>query len=396
MTSDDHASGEQTVEPQDRGVPQVNRVRSTQARVASALAIAVGALLVVGLIGWYMVSHWPGTAPANNTSKRHTQNSDSSLPPLDRSRPAKPAVLESDVQNSALATLLGPAPPEPVPVPTHAAVSRDRNVARTSVRSSRTSVDNTRAPRDEVRVRDRAGPAFVSFNERAARDDTGRGPEGSAEVEAAPEGSLSKSLTSTVVPTIRAQRLPNLRYLLRKGDSIDCTLETAIDTSLPSLVTCIGAADVYGADGTVVLIDRGAKFFGETRPAQVNAAARVAVVWTEVRSGEVVARIDSPAADPQGRGGLAGQVNRHFFQRFSAAFLVSVIEGGIDAATRSRDRNASVVVNPDDSSELLTEVLRSTADIKPTVGVEPGSRVSVLIARDVDFSSVYELTHVAR
>jgi len=39
----------------------------------------------------------------------------------------------------------------------------------------------------------------------------------------------------------------------------------------------------------------------------------------------------------------------------------------------------------------MTEVLRGTINIAPTVTKHNGDRIQVLVARDLDFRSVYEL-----
>ena len=102
--------------------------------------------------------------------------------------------------------------------------------------------------------------------------------------------------------------LPTQRLLLPKGAFIDCTLETAIDSTLPGLTTCVTATDTFSADGTVVLLERGTKLVGETRGQVQQGTARVFVLWTEARTPTgVVVPLDSPGADELGRSGLAGR-----------------------------------------------------------------------------------------
>jgi len=50
-----------------------------------------------------------------------------------------------------------------------------------------------------------------------------------------------------------------------------------------------------------------------------------------------------------------------------------------------------VIYNPSTSSEIMAEVLKDTLHIRPTVIKNNGDRIQVLVARDLDFRSVYEL-----
>ena len=86
---------------------------------------------------------------------------------------------------------------------------------------------------------------------------------------------------------------------------------------------------------------------------------------------------------------MAGTIDTHFNERFGAAILVSVIDAGFSALARGGN---TVVVNPDGSREVLTEILRNTIAIPPTIRVAQGARVQVLVARDADFRSVYALS----
>jgi type IV secretion system protein VirB10 len=71
--------------------------------------------------------------------------------------------------------------------------------------------------------------------------------------------------------------------------------------------------------------------------------------------------------------------------------LVSVIDGAVQAAVQSSRGGGNVVVNPSASQDVLTEILKNTVNIPPTVVKRNGDRIQVLVARDVDFRSVYEL-----
>ena len=195
-----------------------------------------------------------------------------------------------------------------------------------------------------------------------------------------------------VIGATRAQMLPTQRLLLPKGGFIDCTLETAIDSTLPGMTTCVTATDTFGADGTVILLERGTKLIGETRGEVRQGAARVFVVWTEARTPSgVVVQLDSPGTDALGRAGLEGKVSRHFWQRFGAAALVSMIDGVVQSEVQSSSRGGTVVLDPTASEDVLTEILRGTVNIPPTVRIRNGARIQVLVARDIDFRSVYEL-----
>jgi type IV secretion system protein VirB10 len=157
------------------------------------------------------------------------------------------------------------------------------------------------------------------------------------------------------------------------------------------MTTCVTATDTFSADGSVVLLERGTKLVGETRGQVQQGMARVFVLWTEARTpGGVVVPLDSPGTDELGRSGLTGEVDRHFWDRFGAAILVSTIDGALQTAAQ-KGGGSTVVLNPTGSQEVLTEILRSTVSIPPTVTKKNGERVEVLVARDIDFRSVYEL-----
>jgi type IV secretion system protein VirB10 len=124
-----------------------------------------------------------------------------------------------------------------------------------------------------------------------------------------------------------------------------------------------------------------------------QAASRVFVLWTEARTPTgVIVPLDSPGADELGRAGLPGQVERHFLERFGAAILISTIDGGVQAAVQATSKGSGTVLySPSGAQEVMAQVLKDTLNIAPTVVKRNGDRIQILVARDVDFSRVYEL-----
>jgi type IV secretion system protein VirB10 len=193
----------------------------------------------------------------------------------------------------------------------------------------------------------------------------------------------------------RVQALPTQSLLLPKGSFLDCTLETAIDSTLPGMTTCILATDAFSADGSVVLLERGTKLIGETGGNARQGSARLFVLWSEARTPDgLVVPLASAGADSLGRSGLPGQVNRHFWERFGAALMLSVVDGAIDSVVEAqRGEGDRIVISPSGTSDIATEVLRSTVAIPPTIVKAQGDRIQILVAKDIDFRSVYELRH---
>ena len=203
---------------------------------------------------------------------------------------------------------------------------------------------------------------------------------------------FADSLIPTATAPVQAAVLASRRWLLPKGSFLDCTLETAIDSTLPGMVTCVLAIDVFGADGRVVLLERGTKLVGETRSEARAGQARVAVLWSEARTPTgVVVALASPGTDALGRAGIPGEVDNHFRARFGAAVLLSIIDGAISAAVAREQGSAGFINNAQGTQSIATEALRNTVGIPPTINVAPGARIQVFVARDVDFQSVYRL-----
>lgn len=378
----------------DRGVASIHGTRSLQSRVTHVLAAGLMGVLALGFLAWYYTQtfarHSRAETERTSRSKQQTRG-EMALPPLGR---VDPPMVEQ---------VLGP-PPEPPAISTFALDQFARPEAHSYSASLSDGQVPSPAPAPRAADRRLSGPVFVSASSSstpqghastgaiASVNDDGGFHAMTPSARSPSSSSFAGMLEPTATPAVQAKVLPTQRLLLPKGAFVDCTLETAIDSSLPGMTTCVTATDTFGVDGSVVLLERGTKLVGETRGDVRQGSARVYVLWTEARTpGGVVVPLASPGTDELGRAGLPGDVNRHFWERFGAAILVSVIDGAVQAAARSGDGEGAVIVNPSTSRDVMTEVLRSTINIPPTVTKHHGDRITVLVARDLDFRSVYEL-----
>jgi len=207
------------------------------------------------------------------------------------------------------------------------------------------------------------------------------------------EPTLAALLRPTPTPAVRARMLPTQRFMLPKGNFIDCTLQTAVSSALPGMTTCVTATDTFSADGSIVLLERGTKLVGETRGTVEQGSPRLFVLWTEARTPTgVVVPLASPATDSLGRSGLTGEIDRHWWLRFGTAILITVIDGAVQGLSqRSASNSSTIILNPSMADQVATEALRGTVNIRPTINKAQGELVQILVARDVDFRSVYSL-----
>jgi type IV secretion system protein VirB10 len=358
---------------------------SVQSRISNLLAIGLMSVLGLGMLTWYYANAMTRQSRARQSvqaaSTKRAQG-DMPLPSLGRIDP--PTLL---AERPA-------APPDPPAQSTPLAMATLREIPLQA--APPTAVYGTppaKTPAELALERQLSGAVFSPQSSLPAISPMSTGSPLAPGVGAQEPGELGSLLRPNVTTAVRAQVLPTQRLLLPKGAFLDCTLETAIDSTLPGMTTCVMATDTFGVDGQVVLLERGTKLVGETRGQVQQGSARVFVLWDEARTPTgVIVPLASPGADELGRSGLPGTVERHFWERFGAAMLVSVIDGGIQAAVQSsRGNGGTVVVNPSASQDVMTGVLKGTINIPPTVVKHQGDRIQVLVARDLDFRSVYEL-----
>jgi len=186
--------------------------------------------------------------------------------------------------------------------------------------------------------------------------------------------------------------------MVTKGAVIPCSVVPALDSTLPGIVTCIQTADVWSTDGKVVLLERGTKWVGEQKFGLSQGQRRLGMLWTRGETpNHVLIDVDSGTADHLGRPGVSGEVDNHFWDRFGGAILISLIGdiGSFLSATQSgAGGNTTAIAFPgtvNGAQTAMSDVLKSSLNIPPTLTKNQGAAISIYVARDLDFRDVYSL-----
>jgi type IV secretion system protein VirB10 len=185
---------------------------------------------------------------------------------------------------------------------------------------------------------------------------------------------------------VRSSMFANRSTTVVLGTLIPAVLETAFDSRRAGFARAIVSRDVRGFDGTRVLIPRGSRLTGEYRSDIQPGQKRALINWTRlIRPDGVTIAISSPSADTLGRGGVKGDYNSHFFERFAGAILQSALQIGVNLASQSANGDNVIIAVPGTIQNSVPSFTETR--IVPTLKVPAGTSISVFVARDLDFSA---------
>ena len=219
-------------------------------------------------------------------------------------------------------------------------------------------------------------------------------------------GAVGGMLGATTTGDTKAGQLKRMPLLLPKGRQIDCALTTRIVSEVSGFASCVLTSNVYSVDGKTLLLERGSEVDGEYQAGMRRGQRRLFVLWNRVRTPNgVFVNLASPNADALGTMGLPGYVDNKWFERIGSAFLLSIVQDAISNATdsggtvqREFDPNGNVIRETDSRRWTRTEnaadksvemLLADQLGIQPTLYANQGDRVSIYVARDVNFEDVY-------
>ncbi len=204
---------------------------------------------------------------------------------------------------------------------------------------------------------------------------------------------FNRMLTPTQLQGSRAGTLGNRDFIVAMGTSIPCVLETALSSDQPGFTSCVINRDVLSDNGRVVLMEKGTQVVGEYRGGLRRGQKRLFVLWNRAKTPKgVIITLSSPATDALGRAGVDGYIDTHWWERFGSAILLSIVgDASSYASSRLQDSGVEAQNSTSAGQQAAAVAVEQSINIPPTLAKHQGELVSIFVARDLDFSSVYRL-----
>lgn len=205
-------------------------------------------------------------------------------------------------------------------------------------------------------------------------------------------GTTGQWLSTSVQP-------PRSPYQVNAGTVIPAIMTQALNSDLEGTVTAMVTYDVFDSiAGHSLVIPRGSRLFGFYDADVQGNVPRLHLAFKTLYfpNGYSLALSGMPGVDNIGMAGVSDQVNRHFWQRYGSAAVLSLITAGISLATYSHDGFYSY--SPADAArygggqvmgQAVGEDLRQSMRIRPTLTVAEGYPFNVMLTQDVAFPGPY-------
>jgi type IV secretion system protein VirB10 len=225
-------------------------------------------------------------------------------------------------------------------------------------------------------------------------------------------------ISNSKAVTAKATEVNNLNRTIIQGKIVNAVLETAINTDIPGMLRAMVTRDVYAEQGVDIMIPKGSRLIGTYESDIKGGQTRVAVMWNRlIRPDGIDIEIGSAGVDQLGRTGIAGDVYDHFWSKIGNAFLVSYVVPVVAAeaakkasniknnnnsqssSTTNKDGSITITTSGDPTAQAIADSTKQFSDItkgmlqdsfstKPTITINQGTVISILVQKDLVFPSL--------
>lgn len=201
------------------------------------------------------------------------------------------------------------------------------------------------------------------------------------------------------VQTATAIAMGSLGTIIAAGNFIHAILEPATNSDLPGLLRAIVSEPTYAEDGSQVLIPKGSRLIGEYKSGMMQGQSRIFIVWQRLITPDGFSiQLGSSGVDSLGVSGMgADTIDRHFWERFGTASLLSMIGAGtatMGVSGGDQDNSASsyrtAIANS--FTQAAGQSLQQDGAISPTLRTMQGKPIMVFVAKDLQFDSAVKST----
>lgn len=208
-------------------------------------------------------------------------------------------------------------------------------------------------------------------------------------------------------PVQVARKIPlSPKTSILQGTILHCLLNTRVLSDIEGMVVCSMPENILSSDASTVLIPKGSRVIGEYNSKAAQSFERVAIIWNRIITPNYEdVPLFSMGTDTLGSVGVAGFVDEKWRQRLANAFFFSLTSNVLKlGAIQYGPRLITKTVSPTGQVTYEEEVFDSAAvnllreapkpyitralSIAPTIVINQGSKVSILVAKDLDFSTI--------
>lgn len=178
---------------------------------------------------------------------------------------------------------------------------------------------------------------------------------------------------------------------IKAGTTIHAALLTGINSDLPGTIVAQITRPVFDTvSGRNLLIPQGSRLLGKYDSVISFDQERVQIAWFRIifPTGGSIDLGNMPGTDAAGYSGTTGDVDNHYSELGTGIGISTLISGLSALLSNSFSSNdelasASIQAVQEQSSSVSSEITRKFLNRQPTIIVEPGTPVQLLLTKDV-------------
>ena len=178
-------------------------------------------------------------------------------------------------------------------------------------------------------------------------------------------------------------------FELKAGDFIPATLQTGINSDLPSkVIVAVVSENVRDTiSGKHILIPQGTRVVGTYDSSVTFGQERLLVVWQRLifPDGKSIGLDNMQGVDLSGKAGITGEIDNHFGTLLKGVVLSSIMgSAGAIVTDRKNDWRGAAAEGAGEQIVTIGDRFAERAlSRQPTINIEPGTRLNIMVHSDL-------------